>query len=307
MNVVIGMCAALLAIAACSPVATPTPISTRQLGQAATDTPTPVPTDLRSAEPASSVSPEATRSTEAVTPGTPVPTLEVNSPLQVATVEADFVLVTPTLPPSKTTTATPTLTQTLTLTPTITPTITVTATATIPQFPTSVVTPVPAVVAQPQNIVCQSTWFFMNPRPESCPLAPPTASGGVYQTFQNGFMIWLGHLDVIYVFYNDSVQPRWQMFPDAFSEGMVEEDPAFRQSPFPNTWQPRRGFGMLWRGNTAVRERIGWATLEWEQPYSLQSQTSPDGTLFISDPSGGVFAAIPGGSNWTRYTALAGN
>ncbi|MGB1286987.1 MAG: hypothetical protein ACPG7F_10670, partial [Aggregatilineales bacterium] len=47
-------------------------------------------------------------------------TPEIVSPLENVTVEADFVLVTPTLPPSKTptVTATQTMTPTLTLTPT---------------------------------------------------------------------------------------------------------------------------------------------------------------------------------------------
>jgi hypothetical protein len=247
-------------------------------------------------------------SAASLTPRTPQPatpsTLEVLSPLQVITVEADFVLVTPTLPPSKTPTQTPTVTQTPTQTPT--PTVTTTATATLPQFPTSIVIPVTAIIPNPQPIVCDSTWFFIQPRPAGCPLAPPLGSQGVYQSFQNGFMIWVGSQDAIYVYYNDAALPRWQVYRDFFDEGMAESDPAYATSPFPGTWQPRRGFGMLWRSNEIVRSRIGWATLEWEQPYSVQVQTGSDGTIFMNAADGAIFAAIPGGNVWARYAGYVG-
>ncbi len=255
---------------------------------------------------------------EALEPTTPAPTRiitptptfvpaqpEVVSSLNEVTVEADFVLVTPTLPPSKT----PTLTPTMTLTPTVTPTptITVTATATVPQFPTSVIIPVTAIVAQPIPQVCDSTWFFIQPRPASCPLSAPLAGQGVYQEFQNGYMIWLQVQDTIYIMYNDTFQPRWQFYSDTFEEGMPEFSGDYLNSPFPNTWQPRRGFGMLWRNNQVVRDRIGWATMEWEQPYSVSIQRAPDGTTFIGAPDGSLFSLARGGTNWQRFVGATGS
>jgi hypothetical protein len=226
-------------------------------------------------------------------------TNEVLSPLQQVTVNADFVLVTPTLPPSKTPTQTPTMTLTPTQSPT--PTVTVTATATFPQFPTSIVVPITAVVPNPIPQVCDSTWFFVEPRPTSCPLNPPITSQGVFQSFQNGFMVWVGSQDAIYVLYSDNVQPRWEVYRDSFEEGMPEDDPAFNSAPAPNLWQPRRGFGMLWRNNAVVRNRIGWGTIVLETPYSVQIQTAADGTIFINEPTGGIFSIVAGGSNWTRF------
>lgn len=297
----------MLGIAACAPVPTPTVVRTVEIAQRRTDPPPAMSSEaLLPTRQENAATTTALPSGEAVTLSAGLPTLEINSPLQLATVPADFVLVTPTLPPTKTTTQTPTQTQTLTPTQSPTPTITITATATIPQFPTNVVTPIPAVVPQAVPRICDSAWFFLNPQPAGCPLAPPSASPGVYQTFQNGFMIWLGSTDVIYVFYNDAVQPRWQAFRDEFEEGEPSDDPAYANAPTPNTWQPRRGFGMLWRNNAAVRDRIGWATLQWEQPYNQQGQSGPDSTVFISDPAGGVFAAFPGGVNWERYTVYRG-
>lgn len=229
-----------------------------------------------------------------------VRTPEIISPLQQVTVEADFVLVTPTLPPSKTPTNTPTLTSTPTVT--MTPTSTATATATALLFPTSQIVPIIAPVAAPINEICLSNWFFLNPRPSSCPLNPPSASNGVYQSFQNGYMVWVGSQNAIYVMYNDIAQPRWEVHRDHFLEGMAESSPEFANAPAPSLWQPRRGFGMLWRENQAVRSRIGWATLEWEQPYSVQVQTANDGSVFVSAPGNVVFVLFPNRASWQMLT-----
>ena len=249
---------------------------------------------------------EATESppTRIISP-TPVRTvtlqpLEVISPPEQVTVDADFILVTPTLPPSKTPTATPTISLTPTQTPT--PTVTVTATTTFQAFPTSVISPIVAPVAEPRPVICDSQWFFLQPRPAGCPLAPPSAAQGVYQTFQNGHMIWVGQLDAIYVLYNDPALPRWEVWHDEFEEGDMEYDPSWSAAPTNTLWQPRRGFGQLWRREQAVRDRVGWATLEWEVPYSAQVQNEDTGTIFMSDPDGRIFALMPGQASWQLYS-----
>lgn len=232
------------------------------------------------------------------------PTREVLSPLELPTVDADFILVTPTLPPSKTPTQTPTITTTPTQSPT--PSVTVTATATLPAFPTSIIQPITAVVAAPIQQICDSTWFFIEQRPANCPLAPPTVTQGVYQPFQNGYMIWLQSQDAIYVFYNDLVQPRWEVYRDQFDEGMPEDDPNFGEPPASGLWRPRRGFGMLWRSNSTVRDRIGWAVEQWEKPYSAQVQAAGDGSFFVNDATGAVFSVFPNGVEWGRYAGFTG-
>jgi len=224
------------------------------------------------------------------------------SPLQIATVEADFVIVTPTLPPSKTPTPTPTFTPTPT--PSQTPTPTVTGTRTAPLLPTSDIIPITADVAAPIPRVCDSTWFFIRPAPDSCPLNPPLASQAVYQRFQNGHMVWVGNQDAIYVMYDDNVLPRWRVFRDYFDEGMTEEVPDFDNPPASTLFQPRRGFGLLWRTDEVVRDRIGWALQENEQPYSVQVQTAEDGVIFFSEPSDKVFSLFPGGRNWEMYASF---
>ena len=81
---------------------------------------------------------------------------------------------------------------------------------------------------------------------------------------------------------------------------MTEDESAFNDPP-PNTWQPRRGFGLLWRGNRAVRDRIGWTIQQWEQPYSVQVQTAQDGSIFISNPSNTIFGLTANGIGWKQY------
>lgn len=222
--------------------------------------------------------------------------------LALPTTDADVVLVTPTLPPSKTPTRTPTLT--LTATQTLTPTITTTSTATAFALPTSVISPLNGVVAVPNNQICDSNWFFLQPRPLSCPMNIPNASNGVYQTFQNGTMIWVGSQDAIYVLYNDTGNPRWQVFRDMFEEGMAENSGQFA-SPSSDVFQPRRGFGMLWRSNDSVRNRIGWGIMRDELPYSVQVQTARDGTIYVSAPNQTLFGLLPYSVGWGVYNTTA--
>ncbi|MBZ0299183.1 MAG: hypothetical protein K8J31_05565 [Anaerolineae bacterium] len=231
----------------------------------------------------------------------PVGTSEQVSPLGVVTVEAAYVLITPTDPPSKT----PTQTETPTATPTHTPepteptTATATSTALIP--PTRVMPFVTAVMAQSSNRVCDSTWFFILPRPDHCPATRATTSQAVFQEFENGLMIWIQHEDTIYVMYHDFAPPAWESFEDQFEEGMPEVDESWELPPSPELFQPHRGFGMLWRGNPIVRARIGWALDEWEVPFSSTVQTGEDDAIFLQDPYGGVVVLMPGQRDWARY------
>lgn len=224
-------------------------------------------------------------------------TPEVVSPLDNSTLEADFLLVTPTLPPSKTPSQTPT--QTITPPPSNTPTVTVTSTQTIPILPTSLIIPITGVAVQPLAEVCDSTWFFIQPRPQSCPTNPPLADQAVFQQFENGYMIWVRRPDAIYVMYNDGIVPRWEVYRDYFNEGMNQD---FIGSPPANRWEPVRGFGLLWRNNSAVRSRIGWATQQYETPYSVQLQLSKDGAIFVNEPSGNIFGLTADKTNWALYT-----
>lgn len=264
---------------------------------------TPAPTPVLSATP--------TTDAPIVTP-TPFES-ELLAPLQVVTIEADFVIVTPTLPPSKTPTHTPTNTQPPTFTPT--PTITVTATATAPLFPTSVIVPITAVIPMPIDQLCPSAWDFIVPPPAGCPFAPSTVTQGVYQSFERGYMFWDGSTRQIFVLFNDGQLPYWTRFDDTFFEGSGQfpdypwKDPIIDGQTPQGFFQPVRGFGRLWRNEDnnptkgTVRGRVGWGTIE-EIPYSLKKQTRQDGTLFLNTPDGRVFQLTPGGM-WMQYAGMA--
>jgi hypothetical protein len=252
--------------------------------------------------PTRAVLPKAIGLPESPTPVViPIATLEQESPPEVVTQEAAYVLVTPTDPPSKTPTETETPTSTFTWTPEPTEPTTATATATAYIPPTKVVPFVTAYVAQPIERVCDSTWFFILPRPDTCPATLATVSQAVYQEFENGLMIWIQQQDLIYVMYNNFGEPAWESYEDLFDDGMIEIDETWELPPSTELFQPRRGFGMLWRANPGVRGRIGWALDEWEVPYSSTVQTGEDGTLFLQDPYGGVVLLMPEQRDWSRY------
>jgi len=239
-----------------------------------------------------------------VTPSAAVtPNQENNPPLAVATLPADVVLVSPTLPPSKTPSATPTVTQSpIPPIPTI-PTA-VTATRTVMLMPTRMNATLTAPVPQIVDVVCETEWFFLGPDMEHCPVAEPTVSQAVFQYFEHGMMIWVEQQDAIYVLYNSFEQPAWEVYPDEFEEWMPETDSDWTPAPFPYTFQPRRGFGTLWRANVAVRERIGWAVDRFEWPFSSNIQTAEDGTIYIEGSEGGLVVLSPNQDDWRRVRPL---
>ncbi len=230
----------------------------------------------------------------------PVSTSESASQATVATTNAgspEFVLVTPTLPPSKTPTLTPTQSPTSSPTP---PTSAAVSTAVAQATQVAPLIP-PTVVRPPSNQPCTSAWFFGSNLISACPLGDPLVSDGVYLQFQQGFMIWVAQQDSIYVVYDSASAPRWQVFPDEWSDGMAERDPDMSADAPPYTWQPRRGFGLLWVTNQALRDRIGWAVREWEEIYTVRLQIATDGTIFLVDPRDGIIALYPNGRDWDRF------
>ena len=280
-------------VSACDPGQGPRSGSGPQLLQDVTLAPTtPFPTRVLSPTPSLIAIPVSTSTLPS----------ELVSPLEVSTLEAGFVLVTPTLPPSKTPTLTPTPQATSTRTPIPPPTFTpgpyvVTSPASSGGF--NGIVPIPTAIGV-QSGTCSTPWFFTQIAPASCPLNPPLVSDGSFEQFQKGYMLWIQQQDAIYVLYDSANNPRWQVFNDAFEDGMPDTDPAY-DSPPPYTWQPKRGFGLLWRNQPIVRERIGWAVIEWETPYDARVQIAGDGVIYINDPRGGVFALAPGGTDWKRY------
>ncbi|MDY7041404.1 MAG: NBR1-Ig-like domain-containing protein [Chloroflexota bacterium] len=109
---------------------------------------------------------------------------------------------------------------------------------------------------------CRYSYFFPTDE-RACPAYEASATWAGEQQFEHGRMIWLQEVrsetavysGVIIVLYADGHCEKYQ---DTWTEGEPESDPTI--VPPAGLYQPVRGFGKIWRTNTAVRDRLGWAT-----------------------------------------------
>lgn len=122
------------------------------------------------------------------------------------------------------------------------------------------------------------------------------------QSFERGYMVWVGELGSIYVLSGLGGTPQWRSYKDEFEEWMPASDPELDAQVPNSTWQPRRGFGLVWRNHPEVREGLGWAVQEHETPYETQIQIGQDGTVYLKVAGGGVFSMPPGGMGWQRHS-----
>jgi len=145
---------------------------------------------------------------------------------------------------------------------------------------------------------CPDTWFF-DPAPDACPAETPQISNEVEQTFERGRMIWVESLDRIYVIFEDGETPGWAQYPDNFQEGDPERDDTL--IPPPDLLQPVRGFGLIWRTNPRVNERLGWATtpeVAFEGMYQADSIEPSVATLYLRMRDGGILALDAEAGDW---------
>ncbi|HEX3052246.1 MAG TPA: hypothetical protein VHP83_16420 [Aggregatilineaceae bacterium] len=86
------------------------------------------------------------------------------------------------------------------------------------------------------------------------------------QVFEHGRMFWLRPNRQIWVMVASPDNPNggdWYCFVDNFEEGEQETDPSL--VPPADRYQPRRGFGKLWRNNPDLKAALGWGlTPEFE-------------------------------------------
>ncbi len=87
------------------------------------------------------------------------------------------------------------------------------------------------------------------------------------EDFQNGYMFWISSVTQIWVLLPAAdtqagqipSHGQWQIFQDTYQNSEPETDPAI-VPPASNLYQPRRGFGKLWRSNNTIRGALGWGT-----------------------------------------------
>lgn len=126
-----------------------------------------------------------------------------------------------------------------------------------------------------------------------CPTAPEAAIWMGEETFQGGKMFWRQDTGAIYVLFNDG---HWLQFPDTWRAGEPEVDPNI--VPPGGYYQPRRGFGRLWRSDPNVRERMGWSILV---EHGFSGAIEPfEGGLMLWSPQLGIYALCNDG-HWVRY------
>jgi len=109
---------------------------------------------------------------------------------------------------------------------------------------------------------CEYKYFF-TPAPAACPRYEASDTWAAEQLFEHGRMIWLEEIHgkdftlqhLILVLYDNGA---YEYYEDVWNEDMPESDPAI--VPPMELLQPIRGFGKIWRENTDVRDRLGWAT-----------------------------------------------
>ncbi|MEZ4590400.1 MAG: hypothetical protein R3D55_04565 [Chloroflexota bacterium] len=106
-------------------------------------------------------------------------------------------------------------------------------------------------------LTCPFSWFF-SPAPDVCPQEAALLSASAEQQFEHGVMIWVGAEDRIYVLFDDTMYTDgWNAYEDLWQDGDPVDDPSL--VPPLGFYQPQRGFGLVWRDQPQVRDRLGWA------------------------------------------------
>lgn len=150
---------------------------------------------------------------------------------------------------------------------------------------------------------CPVPWFFA-PAPDTC-ASEPIRSSAAEQHFEHGTMIWVGAQDAIYVLYDDDqFSPKWDMFTDTWDASKPDRDPAL--VPPPGRYQPVRGFGLVWREQPMVRERLGWA-VDQETGFNTVVQSTTlfkYNSIYIRALDGKVWHLGPERSSWEKISVV---
>ncbi len=165
-----------------------------------------------------------------------------------------------------------------------------------------------ATIEQPLLIPleCPEIWYF-DPAPDACPAAPPQITIEAEQTFEHGRMLWVEAQDRIYVMFDDGLSPTWAQYPDDFNEGDQERDDSLSEPP--GLLQPIRGFGLVWRSNPRVRDRLGWANspeVSFEGMLQADSLEGSVATTYLRMRDGGIMALDAFNDTWEVLPPVGG-
>lgn len=132
----------------------------------------------------------------------------------------------------------------------------------VPQSPEPAVTVTPPETSAPVVSPVESPVPSLTPTLNAFPTETRAQLFIAQQDFQNGYMFWISTRKVIWVLLATPGNPNtgeWRIYPDTFVDGEPEFDPNLIP-PSESLYQPRRGFGKLWRTTPGLREALGWAT-----------------------------------------------
>ena len=154
------------------------------------------------------------------------------------------------------------------------------------------------------GLTCPDVWFF-SPEPEVCGSAQ-VIRDGAEQHFEHGTMIWVedpwsGGPDYVFVLHDDDQSTtKWQAFADDWTESLPESDPSI--TPPAGLFQPRRGFGLVWREQPSVRDRLGWATDEETGFTTIVQSTTlyKYNSIYIRAVDGNVWLLGPERGSWEK-------
>lgn len=105
------------------------------------------------------------------------------------------------------------------------------------------------------------------------------------QDFEHGYMFWISTQKVIWVLITDTSNPNsgtWTSYPDTWDEKTDPEIDVNLNPTGPNLYQPRRGFGKLWRNTKGLKEALGWGKTP-EFGLNTTYVYQPSGTLDTSN------------------------
>ncbi|MCP4414971.1 MAG: hypothetical protein GY805_00005 [Chloroflexi bacterium] len=149
-------------------------------------------------------------------------------------------------------------------------------------------------------LTCPDSWFF-TPAPDICPQDAALISASAEQQFEQGFMVWAAEEDRIYVLFADELYTTaWSAFEDTWQEGDPEDDPSI--VPPSGLYQPQRGFGLVWREQPNVRERLGWALAPEASGETAVQRTSyfKYNHIYLKALDNNIWHLFPESSDWEK-------
>jgi len=105
-----------------------------------------------------------------------------------------------------------------------------------------------------------------------CATGQASNTNAIEQVFERGHMIYVAkERQVLVTYFSDG---RWTRFEDTFRTG--DSEPSL--TPPEGLFAPQRGFGKVWREQTGVRQRLGWAVGS-ERPFEGREQSFTGGAM----------------------------